>query len=103
MGGLKHRLLPKRIAERAEVIATVARELKGGLGERQRFVRIQLGHEHDIVRRFLERVDAGLHIDLALAEGTVAVRHRSGGDQGSRPFGDFLNAALDEVERKEIK
>jgi len=41
--------------------------------------------------------------DKEVAEGAVAVRHRSAGDQGSRPVEDFLSAALDEVERKEIK
>jgi len=41
--------------------------------------------------------------DKEVAEGAVAVRHRSTGDQGSRPVEDFLSAALNEVDRKEIK
>jgi threonyl-tRNA synthetase len=41
--------------------------------------------------------------DKEVAEGTVSVRHRSGGDLGSRPTGDFLTAALDEAGRREIK
>jgi len=41
--------------------------------------------------------------DKEVTDGTVAVRHRSGGDLGSRPAADFLAAALDEVARREIK
>jgi threonyl-tRNA synthetase len=41
--------------------------------------------------------------DKEVAEGTVAVRHRSGGDLGSRPTADFRTAALDEIARREIK
>src|SRR5690348_6768248 len=41
--------------------------------------------------------------DKEVAEGGVAVRHRSGGDLGSRPVADFVAAALDEVARREIK
>jgi len=41
--------------------------------------------------------------DKEVTEGTVAVRHRSGGDLGSRPTADFLTAARDEVTRREIK
>lgn len=40
--------------------------------------------------------------DKEVAEGTVAVRHRSGGDLGSRSVDDFLRAALDEVERRDV-
>jgi threonyl-tRNA synthetase len=38
--------------------------------------------------------------DRESAEGTVAVRTRRGGDQGSRPLGEFLAQALDEVARR---
>jgi len=41
--------------------------------------------------------------DKEVGDAAVAVRHRSGGDLGSRPVADFVSAALDEVERKEIK
>jgi threonyl-tRNA synthetase len=41
--------------------------------------------------------------DKEVAEGTVAVRHRSAGDLGSRPTADFLSTALAEIERREIK
>jgi threonyl-tRNA synthetase len=41
--------------------------------------------------------------DKEVAEGTVAVRHRSGGDLGSRPTAGFLSAALDEVARKGLE
>jgi threonyl-tRNA synthetase len=41
--------------------------------------------------------------DKEVTDGSVAVRHRSGGDLGSRPAPDFLAAALDEVGRREIK
>jgi threonyl-tRNA synthetase len=38
--------------------------------------------------------------DREAAEGTVAVRSRTGGDQGSRPLDAFIEAALDEVRTK---
>lgn len=38
--------------------------------------------------------------DREAAEQTVAVRSRSGGDQGARPLNDFLTAARDEVARR---
>ena len=41
--------------------------------------------------------------DKEVNDGAVAVRHRSGGDLGSRPVADFVSAALDEANRREIK
>jgi len=41
--------------------------------------------------------------DKEVADEAVAVRHRSGGDLGSRPVADFVSAALEEVDRREIK
>jgi threonyl-tRNA synthetase len=41
--------------------------------------------------------------DKEVNDGAVAVRHRSGGDLGSRSVADFVTAALDEVNRREIK
>jgi threonyl-tRNA synthetase len=38
--------------------------------------------------------------DREAAEGTVAVRSRAGGDQGSRPLDAFIEAALEEVRTK---
>jgi len=38
--------------------------------------------------------------DREMVEGTVAVRSRTGGDQGSKPLDAFIAAALDEVQRK---
>jgi threonyl-tRNA synthetase len=38
--------------------------------------------------------------DREMAEGTVAVRSRTGGDHGSRPLEEFLEAALLEVKQK---
>jgi threonyl-tRNA synthetase len=38
--------------------------------------------------------------DREAAEGTVAVRSRSGGDQGAKPVEEFLGAAQAEVARK---
>jgi threonyl-tRNA synthetase len=40
--------------------------------------------------------------DKEVADGAVAVRHRSAGDLGSRPVADFVNAALEEVARKDL-
>jgi threonyl-tRNA synthetase len=40
--------------------------------------------------------------DREAAEGTVAVRSRSAGDQGARPVGEFLAAAVAEVEARKI-
>ena len=39
--------------------------------------------------------------DREAAEGTVSVRSRTGGDQGSRLIDDFINGALTEIERKQ--
>jgi threonyl-tRNA synthetase len=39
--------------------------------------------------------------DREAAEGTVAVRSRTGGDLGARPLNDFLTAARDEVLRRQ--
>jgi threonyl-tRNA synthetase len=38
--------------------------------------------------------------DREAAEGTVAVRSRSGGDQGARPVDEFIRAAQAEVAAK---
>jgi threonyl-tRNA synthetase len=38
--------------------------------------------------------------DREAADGTVAVRSRSGGDLGARPVGEFVGAAVEEVEMK---
>jgi threonyl-tRNA synthetase len=38
--------------------------------------------------------------DKEVAEGSVAVRARSGGDQGSRPLDAFVNDAVREAQRK---
>jgi threonyl-tRNA synthetase len=38
--------------------------------------------------------------DREAAEGTVAVRSRSGGDLGARPVDEFLTSALDEIARR---
>ena len=38
--------------------------------------------------------------DREAAAGSVAVRTRGGGDQGARPVGAFIAAALDEIQRK---
>jgi threonyl-tRNA synthetase len=39
--------------------------------------------------------------DREAAEGTVSVRSRAGGDQGSRLIDEFVSAALTEIERKQ--
>jgi threonyl-tRNA synthetase len=41
--------------------------------------------------------------DKEVAEGTVGVRHRAGGDLGARPAAQFVEDALGEVARKDIK
>jgi threonyl-tRNA synthetase len=38
--------------------------------------------------------------DREAADGSVSVRSRSGGDQGSQPVDSFIQAALEEVRRK---
>jgi len=38
--------------------------------------------------------------DKEVAEGTVSVRARAGGDHGGRPVDDFLRDAIDEVRRR---
>jgi threonyl-tRNA synthetase len=38
--------------------------------------------------------------DREAAEETVAVRHRTDGDQGARSVDDFIAGALDEVRRR---
>ena len=38
--------------------------------------------------------------DREAAEGTVSVRSRTGGDQGSRMIEEFITAALSEVREK---
>ena len=38
--------------------------------------------------------------DREAAEGTVSVRSRAGGDQGSRLIEEFISAALSEIEQK---
>jgi threonyl-tRNA synthetase len=49
----------------------------------------------------LQRVPYMLVIgDREAADGTVAVRSRSGGDQGARPVTEFVAAAVDEVRRR---
>jgi threonyl-tRNA synthetase len=40
--------------------------------------------------------------DREAAEGTVAVRSRSAGDQGARGIDRFIADALDEVRRKDL-
>jgi threonyl-tRNA synthetase len=40
--------------------------------------------------------------DREAAEGTVAVRRRSGGDQGSQGVDEFVSAALAEIEHKKV-
>jgi threonyl-tRNA synthetase len=40
--------------------------------------------------------------DREVAEGTIAVRSRTGGDLGSRPVDAFLEAARDEIARKGV-
>ena len=38
--------------------------------------------------------------DREAADGAVAVRHRTDGDQGARAVDDFIASALDEVRRR---
>jgi threonyl-tRNA synthetase len=38
--------------------------------------------------------------DREAAEGTVAVRSRTGGDQGSRPLDGFIETAVEEIRTK---
>jgi len=69
--------------------------LRAGLDERQE----KIGYK--IREAQLQKVPYMLVVgDREAEQGLVAVRARSGGDQGSRPLDEFVAAALDEMARK---
>jgi translation initiation factor IF-3 len=55
-------------------------------------------HDYQFKKKHIERFLADG--DKEVAEGTVSVRARAGGDQGGRPVDDFLRDAIDEVRRR---
>jgi threonyl-tRNA synthetase len=77
--------------------AFTAGGLRAALDERQE----KIGYK--IREAQLQRVPYMLVIgDREVAEGTVAVRSRTGGDVGSRPVDAFLQAAREEIARKGV-
>lgn len=96
---LQARVLP--IADRHLAYAASVRDRLAAAGLRVELDERQEKIGYKIREAQLQKVPYMLVVgDREVEQGLVAVRARSGGDQGSRPLDEFVTAALDEVAGK---
>jgi threonyl-tRNA synthetase len=89
------------IADRHVAYALTVREKLAATGLRAQVDERQEKIGYKIREAQLQKVPYMLVVgDREAAEGTVAVRSRTGGDLGSKPIDAFIASALDEVEKK---
>jgi threonyl-tRNA synthetase len=89
------------IADRHVAYAAGVRQRLTGAGFRAQVDERQEKIGYKIREAQLQKIPYMLVVgDREAAEGTVAVRSRSGGDHGSQPLDAFMASAREEVDRK---